>query len=225
MSKCIKDVVLRLYYDEKIFNAAKIARKLGINPRTAQKYISKDPRYEKAKQERKTKRKQRSKKAAYRCVKQKRKEEKEKENDLVNVFFENTTIHDCWGIHTEKKLAEKMGMELKIIIKILKKNSRYKRLIKHRKISTVSNIDVMHEQDVKAMSKNTQVTNKDYLDLCSSVYRLSPSKKYYIFDERFGKRPSNMPARIATREYNPFYEKERVESEKFLSTTEKAAIN
>lgn len=226
MSKCIKDVVLRLYYEEKIFNAAKIARKLGINPRTAQKYISKDSRYEKAKQERKVKGRINAKRAAYRCVDKKRKEEKEKERKLADIFFENKTIHDLWYIHTEKKLAKMLGVELCKIISILQKNKRYKSLEEYRKTSTVSDVEVMHNNDVKAMSSKTKVTSNDYFRLCRSAYRLSANKKYYIFDEKkVGKKPSNMPKRISTNNNTSFYEKERVESEKFLSPTEKAAIS
>lgn len=222
--KCIKDVVLRLYYEEKIFNAAEIARKLDINPRTAQRHISSDPRYDETKKQKKAESEKNRKKVTVRCVKAKREKEKKESEHLANLFFKSKCIQDLWDVHTEKVLAKQLDMELKDVISMLRKNRRYVSLTEYRKRSTESDIETMHFQDVMAMSKRGQISSRDILEYCRSSYDLSNNKKHYKYNGKFGKKPSDLPERINTYDHTPFYEKERVESEKFFSNTERKVV-
>lgn len=222
----MKDLVLKMYYDEKILNASKIASLVGIKPRTAQNYVSQDPRYEEYKEKRQALGEKNRQKAAERCTKQKRKQQKthnmQLEKKIIDDFFQNRCLQDTWYVHTEISLCKKYDIALDKIISILKKDNNYTRLQKYRKASEDSDLEIMHIKDVLLISKGTVVGNMDYLKYLQSAYKLSKDKKKYIYNEQCGAKPYDIPKTIGTHSFLPQKEKQRIETEKFNSSVEQA---
>ena len=229
MGQDIRELVIRMYYEEKMLNAKKIAEILGINPRTAQRYVAQDNRYEEFKRMRRKKSLEKQKKTIRSIMRQKRSREQwEKEVlefDIIEDFFKNKTIFDNWERYTETKISEKYNMSIKKIIRILRKSNKYQQLESWRKLSNDAELEFMHNQDVKLMSKGTKVSNSDLLRCIKSAYNLSDDKNKYVYNDAVGAKPNDIPRIICSKAPLLHNEKQRIEVEKYSSKVEESVVN
>lgn len=218
-----------MYYDEKVLNATKIAKILGIEPRTAQRVVSKDPRYEEYKEKKYLQSKNKQLNSIKQWIKQNRREKKKEqeqlEKDITDDFFNNQSCHDIWTMHTEYSLSKKYNVALDKVVNILKKNNKYAQLQNHRKITENTDLEIMHIKDVLMMSKRTVVSDNDCLKYLNSAYRLSVDRESYIYNEQVGAKPYDIPNTINTRSILQQKEKQRIEREKHFSSVEMEVIN
>ena len=125
-----------MYYDEKVLNATKIAKILGIEPRTAQRVVSKDPRYEEYKEKKYLESKNKQLNSIKQWIKQNRREKKKEQEQLEKDITDDFLIIKAVtisGLCIQNIVYQKYNVALDKVVNILKKNNKYAQLQNHRK--------------------------------------------------------------------------------------------
>lgn len=215
-----REKVIFLYY-EKGKTITDIAKELGISTTTISRIIRNDTRFLSEKERRKKESEKNKKEYLKTYKKQKRDEKKELINEVHKYFENNYSALDYSFPFVEEKIAQKFNLKLYQVTEILKKHPLYDTLEKSRKLAEEEMLNKLHQIEIYLTVKKRKISTESLFLWLRNAYDYDSKKEAYIFNEKFGKKPADIPQRYnvhsiytsLTNELRSKIEKEKRESQ------------
>jgi hypothetical protein len=129
---------------------------------------------------------------------------KEEANFICNLFWTNKCLWDEIGPYTEIEIAKLLNIELTEIIRVLKREHRYRELQRIREQSLEYLMRRTHQQDTLSMSRSRKLNTVQAVLLNLSAYKLDDKKQCLVYSFS-AKRPADLPKRLPLRAFLEYY--------------------
>lgn len=187
-----KEKAIFLYY-EKGKTITDIAKELGISTATVSRIIRSDARFSSEKERRKKESEINKKEYLKTYKKQKRDKEKELISEIYEYFENNYSALDYSFSFVEEKIAQKFNLKLYQVTEILKKHPLYDTLEKSRKLAEEEMLNKLHQIEINLTVKRRKISTESLFLWTRNAYDYDSKKETYIFNEKFGKKPIDIP--------------------------------
>jgi len=129
---------------------------------------------------------------------------KEEANFICDLFWTNKCLWDEIGPYTEIEIAKLLNIELTEIIRVLKREHRYRELQRIREQSLEYLMRRTHQQDTLSMSRSRKLNTVQAVLLNLSAYKLDDKKQCLVYSFS-AKRPADLPKRLPLRAFLEYY--------------------
>lgn len=129
---------------------------------------------------------------------------KEEANFICDLFWTNKCLWDEIGPYTEIEIAKLLSIELTEIIRVLKREHRYRELQRIREQSLEYLMRRTHQQDTLSMSRSRKLNTVQAVLLNLSAYKLDDKKQCLVYSFS-AKRPADLPKRLPLRAFLEYY--------------------